>query len=101
MYKNVSEFESAIDAEEEPPTGIEPHLKALWLIRKNRWDDAHDLVSTMETKLSSRIHGLLHTIEGDLHNAAYWFDKAEAKGIRPDDIAGEWLRIANEIIEET
>lgn len=54
----------------------------------------------MGTKLSSRIHGLLHTIEGDLHNAAYWFEKAEVKAIHADDIAGEWMRIACEIIEE-
>jgi hypothetical protein len=43
---------------------------------------AHALVQDLDDPIAWRVHGLVHRVEGDLVNAAYWYDKA---GVTIDD----------------
>ena len=42
----------------------------------NDWRAAHALVQDLDDPIAWRVHGLVHRVEGDLVNAAYWYDKA-------------------------
>ena len=51
-------------------------LKALSLIAAGDWDAAHALVQDDTSAQAAWVHAYLHRIEGDLHNAGYWYRKA-------------------------
>ena len=40
------------------------------------WQQAHTIVQKDESTLAAWLHGIVHTIEGDLDNARYWYRKA-------------------------
>src|SRR5262245_39533129 len=40
------------------------------------WQPAHEIVQAHESTLAAWLHGIVHTIEGDLDNAQYWYRKA-------------------------
>ena len=60
-----------------PPSDYSPELTALWHTKKGNWDNAHDIVSDINSKMGSWIHAHLHVIEGDLGNAAYWYNRSQ------------------------
>lgn len=42
-----------------------------------RWEAAHQIVQAFDDDANAFwIHGVLHVIEGDRSNAAYWFERA-------------------------
>lgn len=84
----------------EPPAGLSPELLALWLAKKDRWDEAHDVAQAIDTPLGSRIHGLLHAIEGDLGNAGYWYRRAKCPAIGREGVDQEWGNIVEQILDE-
>jgi len=76
------------------PTGLSPELQALWLCKRERWEESHIIAQDIHTPTGSWVHALLHLIEGDLGNAAYWFHKAGKPVRSPADINSEWETIA-------
>lgn len=52
------------------------YQKVIQLIENGYWNTAHQLVQVHSDKLSCLIHGYLHRDEGDLGNAAYWYQRA-------------------------
>ena len=38
---------------------------------------AHTIVQEHKTPLAAWLHGIVHTLEGDLDNARYWYRKAD------------------------
>jgi hypothetical protein len=52
------------------------HQQALDFICNDQWDQAHQLIQQHKDTLACQIHGYLHRLEGDLSNAAYWYDRA-------------------------
>lgn len=92
-----SEFLTAISISSHPPESLNAPLRVLWLIKTDQWEAAHDLASGIQTPLGSRLHGLLHTIEGDMANAAYWYSRAKSPAIQPADIDAEWNAIARQL----
>ena len=54
----------------------ELYIKAIHLIQEDKWHEAHAIVEKMDTPMASRIHGLLHSIEGDQWNADYWYRRS-------------------------
>ncbi len=93
--KSVEELVSSVDGGGEPPDGLTPPLLALWLAKKGRWDDAHEVSQDIDTTLGSLIHAHLHRIEGDLGNAGYWYRRA-GKPIKStrEGLDDEWVEIA-------
>jgi hypothetical protein len=53
------------------------HLdKAVAELAAGRWERAHALVQDDESKAACWLHGIVHTMEGDLSNARYWYRRA-------------------------
>jgi hypothetical protein len=52
------------------------HITAINLLADGQWEASHACIQAYDDALSCRIHGLLHRIEGDLPNAAYWYRRA-------------------------
>jgi TPR repeat protein len=50
---------------------------ALDLLADGRWQQAHEIVQKDQSALAAWLHGIVHTLEGDLDNARYWYRKAE------------------------
>ena len=51
--------------------------RALELLAEGRWQPAHEIVQKDESALSAWLHGIVHTLEGDLDNARYWYKRAK------------------------
>ena len=51
--------------------------RALDLLAAGAWSDAHGIVQAESSPLAAWLHGIVHTLEGDLENARYWYRKAE------------------------
>ncbi len=85
------EFSASIEDHNDPPEGLSGELRALWLVKKDRWDDSHDVVNDIHSSMGSWIHAHLHLIEGDLGNAAYWYNRASVPARRDQsEIPAEW-----------
>ena len=70
----------------------EHHTEAVAAARDGRWDDAHRIAQEYDDALSSRIHGYLHWVEGDLSNARYWYGRAGVE-MPGDGVEDELLRL--------
>lgn len=81
------------------PTSLSPELKALWLCKNGQWEAAHNIAQDIHTTMGSWIHALLHLIEGDTGNAAYWFHRANKPTRRIADIDSEWDAIAQALCD--
>ena len=90
----VAELEESARHGGEPPEGLSPALRALWLAKAGRWDDSHDLCQDVPDPGGAWIHAYLHREEGDLGNAGYWYSRAgkRAPG-RETSLADEWREI--------
>jgi hypothetical protein len=92
----LEEFRASLAADE-PPAGLGPAARALWLDGKDRWSDAHDLASEIDGGDGARVHAYLHRKEGDLDNAGYWYRQAR----RPPAtgaLTEEWEALAREFL---
>jgi hypothetical protein len=58
-------------------TGSEPLARALELLDGGDWQAAHVIVQAESSVLAAWLHGIVHTLEGDLDNARYWYRRAE------------------------
>jgi hypothetical protein len=51
--------------------------RALDLLAAGAWQPAHEIVQKDTSVLAAWLHGIVHTLEGDLDNARYWYRKAD------------------------
>ena len=51
--------------------------RALDLLDTGDWQAAHLIVQNESSTLAAWLHGIVHTLEGDLDNARYWYRRAE------------------------
>lgn len=95
---NVSELRGSLSAAE-PPQGLGLPLEALWWAAKGGWDKAHSIVQGDGGAQAAWVHAYLHRVEGDLSNAAYWYQRAgrDASGASLD---AEWRAIAAGLLGE-
>ena len=77
-----------------PPPGLSPEAQTLWLIKANRWHEAHQIAQEIPSRTGSWLHALLHLIEGDEGNACYWFARANRPPAARSGIDAEWDRLA-------
>lgn len=88
-------FEASLDAPT-PPADALPPLLALWHGLRGDWKPAHEIVQAEDDADSAWVHGWLHRIEGDLANAAYWYDRA-GRPVARGETRAEGLAIARAI----
>ena len=65
------------------------------------WQAAHEIVQHDESDLAAWLHGIVHTLEGDLDNARYWYRRARRAFPGPEEVAAEIARARDELGEET
>jgi hypothetical protein len=63
--------------------------RAVELLEARDWQGAHEIVQKDSSGLAAWLHGIVHTIEGDLDNARYWYRKAERDFPGPEALERE------------
>ena len=46
------------------------------LLARGAWQEAHLIVQQDKSVEAAWLHGIVHTLEGDLDNARYWYRRA-------------------------
>ena len=64
-------------------------LRAVELLENGDWEAAHGIAQKDESELGSWAHGIVHLMEGDLPNAAYWYKRAGREPAELSNIAQE------------
>lgn len=76
-----------------------PLARALDLLDAGHWQAAHEIVQGDASVLAAWLHGIVHTLEGDLDNARYWYRRAErafpGAGAVRDELAAARRQIAS------
>ena len=97
----IEELEASVKTQDQAPTGLSPEIKALWLTKKGQWQAAHAIAQEIKTDTGSWIPAMLHRIEGDLGNAAYWYSRAGKPAIsNMNRIEKEWREITAFVLGE-
>ena len=52
-------------------------MEVIDLLVRGDWEAAHTIVQPDKSAEASWLHGIVHTIEGDLENAQHWYRKAK------------------------
>lgn len=51
-------------------------IEALEYLERGAWQQAHPIVQDDKSPEAAWLHGIVHTLEGDLENARHWYRKA-------------------------
>jgi hypothetical protein len=51
--------------------------RAVELLEAGSWQQAHEIVQKHKSPIAAWLHGIVHTQEGDLENAQYWYRRAK------------------------
>jgi hypothetical protein len=73
--------------------------RAVELLEAGAWQQAHTIVQEDKSALAAWLHGIVHTLEGDLDNAQYWYRKAD-RVFRGVDAVAEELAAARRSLPE-
>ncbi len=57
--------------------GADALARAVELLAAGAWPQAHAIVQKEKSALAAWLHGIVHTLEGDLDNARYWYRRAD------------------------
>ncbi len=63
--------------------------RAVDLLDAGDWQQAHEIVQNEPSALASWLHGIVHTLEGDLDNARYWYGRAKREFPGPEGVKDE------------
>jgi hypothetical protein len=63
--------------------------RAIDLLETGDWQAAHLIVQEDGSALAAWLHGIVHTMEGDLGNARYWYRRAGREFPGPDAARAE------------
>jgi hypothetical protein len=55
---------------------VDALTKVLEFLEAGAWQQAHEIVQKERSNLAAWLHGIAHTLEGDLDNARYWYRRA-------------------------
>ena len=71
--------------------------RAVGLLAGGAWQPAHEIVQKETSVLAAWLHGIVHTLEGDLENARHWYVKAKREFPGPDAVDAE-IAAARELL---
>ena len=63
--------------------------RAVELLATGHWQQAHEVVQPESSTLAAWLHGIVHTLEGDLDNARYWYRRADRAFPGPEAVQTE------------
>jgi hypothetical protein len=63
--------------------------RAVEALEAGAWQQAHEIVQDQNTPLAAWLHGIVHTLEGDLENARYWYRRAKRAFRGPEAVRDE------------
>jgi hypothetical protein len=63
--------------------------RAVAHLASRNWQAAHEIVQHDESELAVWLHGIVHTLEGDLDNARYWYRRARRPFSGPEAVEAE------------
>ena len=66
------------------------------LLTAGRWEAAHEIVQSDDSPRAAWAHGIVHLIEGDRSNAAYWYERASRELLANVSIENEIEAFKNE-----
>ena len=52
-------------------------LEVVELLAGGAWPEAHEIVQRDKSVEAAWLHGIVHTLEGDIENALHWYRKAQ------------------------
>jgi hypothetical protein len=82
-----------------PPTGVSDAVKALWLARAGRWEEAHQMCQNVENEKGAWVHAHLHRVKGEFDNAEHWYAIAGRSQPEGQSLLGEeWFEMAKELL---
>ena len=71
--------------------------RAIDLLAAGDWRQAHQIVQAEESTLAAWLHGIVHTLEGDLDNARYWYREADRTFPGADAVGAEIAAARREV----
>ena len=96
---NVKDLAYAASRGGTPPTGVSDVIKALWLARAGRWEEAHQMCQREEGEKSAWVHAHLHRVKGEFENARQWYAKAgKPQPEGQSQLAEEWVEMAEALL---
>jgi hypothetical protein len=63
--------------------------RAVELLAAGNWQQAHEIVQGDKSELASWLHGIVHTLEGDLDNARGWYGRTTRAFRGPEAVQEE------------
>lgn len=75
-----------------------PLARAVELLARGAWQEAHAIVQREESPLAAWLHGIAHVLEGDLDNARHWYRKARRAFPGRDAVRDE-IAAAREMVQ--
>lgn len=94
----LEEFQESANHGSSPPESLSKPLKALWMDRQGNWEEAHRLCQEAKSADGDWVHAYLHRKEGDLSNAAYWYQRAQ-KPVEEGGLEEEWAAIVTTLLK--
>jgi hypothetical protein len=91
----LDEFKATLEAS--GPPDVAAPLRALWHDARGDWETAHTVAQDIDNPTGAWIHAYLHRKEGDLGNAAYWYQRAH-QPVASDSLDQEWQRIVTALL---
>ena len=92
----LEEFKSSL-ASANPPANLTAPLRALWQDANGDWTEAHRIAQSTDGTDGAWVHAYLHRKEGDLGNAAYWYNCAGRKQSKAA-LDEEWAQIVSDLL---
>jgi hypothetical protein len=83
-------------AADRPPNALG---RAVEQLAAGAWQAAHEIVQDDGSIFAAWLHGIVHTLEGDLQNARYWYRRA-GRPFRGPDAVHEEIVAARRSIEQ-
>ena len=93
----IKDYEAAVSKGGQPPEGLSPLLRALWLDRQGDWDTAHRITQDIDGADAAWVHAYLHRKGGDQENARYWYRQAGRRE-SAEALQVEWSAIAEHLL---
>ena len=91
---NANHLQLSTERDTQPSPDLSPEPRALWLAKKGRWHEVHDLYQEIPGTKCSWIRAWLHRQERDFGNACYWYSRAGKLAPGPEaSLEEEWFQL--------